>query len=138
MWSLGRNFTALKQALSQKRAFAVQNGPGIEDKFIYVALQATQSSTFDSSWWMGSVLPNRSAWTLTVLAKNFNVSGTVKINRITLHDDDGFGAIATLQCGALPSCGGSFNYTPSATNKAVIAVAELSSGHYVVSAPMFF
>jgi hypothetical protein len=38
----------------------------------------------------------------------------------------------------MSSCSGSFNYTPSTTNKAVIAVAELSSGHYVVSAPMFF
>ncbi|RKH56269.1 CBM96 family carbohydrate-binding protein [Corallococcus llansteffanensis] len=138
MWTLGRNFTALKQALSQKRAFAVQNGPGLEDKNVYVALEATQSSAFDSSWWMGSVLPNRSAWTLTAFAKNFNVTGTVKINRITLHDDDGYGAIATLQCGGLSSCSGSFNYTPGAANKAVIAVAELSTGHYVVSAPMFF
>ncbi|MFP2905576.1 DNRLRE domain-containing protein [Pyxidicoccus sp. 3LFB2] len=138
MWTLGRNFTHLKQALSQKRAFAVQNGPGLDDKNVYVALQATQSSAFDSSWWMGSVLPNRNAWTLTVSAKNFNDTGTVKINRITLHDDDGYGAIATLQCSAMSSCSGAFNYTPSAANRAVIAVAELSSGHYVVSAPMFF
>jgi hypothetical protein len=138
MWTLGRNFTHLKQALSQKRAFAVQNGPGLEDKNVYVALQATQSSGFDSSWWMGSVLPNRNAWTLTVFAKNFNDTGTLKINRITLHDDDGYGAIATLQCNAMSSCSGSFDYTPSSANKAVIAVAELSSGHYVVSAPMFF
>lgn len=138
MWTLGRNFTALKQALSQKRAFAVQNGPGLEDKNVYVALQASQSSAFDSSWWMGSVLPNRNAWTLTVFARNFNDTGTLKINRITLHDDDGFGAIGTLQCSAMSSCSGSFNYTPSSANKAVIAVAELSSGHYIVSAPMFF
>src|SRR5690242_13934260 len=70
MWSLGRNFTALKQALSQKRAFAVQDGPGLEDKNIYVALQASQSSAFDTNWWMGSILPNRNAWTLPVFAKN--------------------------------------------------------------------
>ena len=138
LWSLGRNFTALKQALSQKRAFALQNGPGLEDKQTYVALQASQSSAFDTNWWMGSILPNRSAWTLTAFAKNFNDTGTLKINRITLHDDDGYGAIATLQCGALSSCGGSFNYTPSSTNKAVIAIAELSDGTYAVSAPMFF
>lgn len=138
LWSLGRNYTALKQALAQKRAFAVQNGPGLEDKNVYVALEATQSSTFDSSWFMGSVLPNRSAWTLTAFAKNFNNTSTVKINRITLHDDDGFGAIGTLQCGGTASCSGSFDYTPGAANKAVIAVAELSTGHYVVSSPMFF
>ncbi|HEX8537570.1 MAG TPA: hypothetical protein VF664_08895, partial [Cystobacter sp.] len=138
MWTLGRNFTALKQALAQKRAFAVQEITGLEDKQIYVALHASQSSTFDTNWWMGSILPNRSAWTLTAFARNFNDTGTLKINRITLHDDDGYGAIGTLQCGSTSSCSGSFNYTPSSTNKAVIAIAELSDGHYVVSAPMFF
>jgi hypothetical protein len=87
---------------------------------------------------MGSVLPNRNAWTLTVFAKNFNDTGSLKINRITLHDDDGYGAIATLQCGNTASCSGSFNYTPGAANKAVMAVAELSDGRYIASAPTFF
>ncbi|WP_257461689.1 hypothetical protein [Archangium lipolyticum] len=36
------------------------------------------------------------------------------------------------------SCAGSFDYTPGAANKAVIAVAELSDGRYIVTVPTFF
>jgi hypothetical protein len=138
LWVTGRSFADLKESLVQKRAFAVQGGTGFEDKQFYIAMHASQSSAFDSGWWMGSVLPNRNAWTLTVFAKNFNDTGALKINRITLHDDDGYGAIGTLQCGNSASCAGSFDYTPGAANKAVIAVAELSDGRYIVSAPTFF
>jgi hypothetical protein len=101
-------------------------------------MHASQSSTFDTNWWMGSVLPNRNTWTLTVFARNFNDTGTLKISRVTLHDDDGYGAIATLQCGDSASCSGSVDYAPAAANKAVIAVAELTDGRYIVSAPVFF
>ncbi|HYO52883.1 DUF7594 domain-containing protein [Archangium sp.] len=138
LWVTGRSYTELKESLAEKRAFAVQGGTSFEDKQFYIAMHASQSSTFDTNWWMGSVMPNRSPWTLTVFAKNFNDTGTLKVRSITLHDDDGYGAIATLQCGDSASCSGSVDYTPAAANKAVIAVAELTDGRYIVSAPVFF
>jgi hypothetical protein len=136
LWVRSRSYGSMQEAFAQKRSFAHQGGP-FEDKQTYIAMHATQSSTFDANWWMGSVLPNRSPWTLTVFARNFNSAG-LGIKTITVHHDDGYGALTTIDCESRTSCGGSFSYTPSAANKAVMAVVELSDGRWVLSAPFFF